>query len=725
MSALDLLAWLDEDEAELVLLTTFGFDPMFFERRVLPSKALSRARRILVFMDSNEWGKVLASREPIRALNQRYLVVPVTGRSGVFHPKIGILLSEQRVRAYCGSTNLTRAGFTFNIELINCVSADVSQVSPPAAQPLVRSAFELFQHIADGASGNGAELARQWLHEARISWRFGEPAGEVDRSVELLHTADHGLLDQCLDRIGETTEEILIVSPFWDSDLRQLTCFREHWPNARIRVVAQSGTSNLDPEQLRRVLPNAHVESPVGGGRVLHAKLVAWRSGTKWSCLVGSANCTDAAWAGRNLEACVFIAEASAMVAQLFVGEVSLQPLALDAFEKGSLTPPERIGSDPRAALSLKTAHLAPSGLLSVSYTIQNSQELDQLAVGIRGPGDTDPAFTTEVARRDDGEAKVQLPDAIVSAAGTTLRASLIAVRNGVREEGLPLWVVQERRLTVERGESDERAQLRRAVETGDGLPELADDVLQRQGVHGLVEFLRNTTIRYVDVSDGHSRARDFAVRVHDPYRDSQIPEWLTRFSPADDSQLKAALIDFAERHERQRLRRHAKAGNINGLENYLDIVRAVVRLLFIWYRRGRFPAARLIGQFCRLVEISCSGVDERDDKCPGMLATLSRNLRGDRALLQRRLDELGFLGAVDGVLWLARVARANDGGSGTRPGTLLQGWEQRMRLAVKEARLTPFDAGSTLVFLDRLGVTSEEELATWKVELAARTRLV
>ncbi len=723
MSALDLIEWLDQDDADFVLLTTFGFDPVFFERRLLRTKALARARRILVLMDANEWGKLVASQEPIRALNQRYLVVPVARRHGVFHPKVGLFLSEQQVRFYCGSTNLTRAGFTFNIELISSLLAVVDEASPPAAQRLVRDAFSLFEQISRDSEGNGAELARRWLEEARVAWGFNDRFDPEDSTVELIHTMDRGLWEKVQKTIVEHVDEILIVSPFWDADLRLLKEFRRTWPDAQIRLVAQTRTSNLDPVGLREIVPSALVESPSGGGRVLHAKLVAWRSQDRWACLVGSANFTDAAWSGRNVEACLLVNDATTMVEQLFGEEVALDRLTLDAFEQGSLAPPEKSVSAPQSNLMLKTAHLSPSGLLSLSYTVESSGALDQLAIGIRGLGDSDPAFTDVVPRCDVGNAKVQLPESIACASGTALRASLIAHRNGVREEGPAIWVVQERRLTVDRGESDESAKLRRVAETGEGLPELGDEVLERQGVHGLIEFLRNTTIRYIDTSDNRSGSRDFAVRVRDPFRESQIPVWLAQLSPADDSQLKGALTEFAERHERQRLRRHAKAGNINGLENYLDILRAVTRLLFLWYRRGRYPAAQLIDYFCRMVELSTAGVNERKDKCPGLLTTLSKNLRADRALLQRRLDELGLLEAVDGILWLARVARAQVDTSGVSRGRLLLDWDRRIQQAIRDAKLSAPEAQRTLSFLERLSVVPNEELSEWGSEILACVR--
>jgi hypothetical protein len=721
MSSLDLMQWLDQDEAELVLLTTFGFDPVFFERRVLRSKAISRARRILVLMDANEWGKVVRSQEPIRSLNQRYLVVPVARGSGVFHPKVGLLLSDKQSRVYCGSTNLTRAGFTLNIELVNSLSATVNESSPPAAQPLILQAFQFFERVVKDADGNGSDLARHWLHEARFNWGFNATPTAAAAGVELIHTMDRNLWEQVQAKVSSEVGELLIVSPFWDKDLHVLKEFRRAWPLARVRIVAQTRTSNLDPFELRNLDPKLVVESPAGGGRVLHAKLVAWRSGTKWSCLVGSANFTDAAWSGRNVEACIFVSDATAAVEHLFGDEVTLELVALDAFEKGSLQPPEQ-SLAVRSPLTLRTAQLSPSGMLTVSYGVDSSADFDQLALGIRGPGDADPAFTAAIPRRDQGDAILQLPESIVNLVGSTLRASLIAHRDGFRTESPALWVVQERRLTVERGESDERAQWRRVAETGEGLPEFADEVFQRQGVHGLVELLRNTTIRYVDSSEHGAGIRGFAVRVHDPYRDSQIPGWLAQLSPADDSQLKAALIEFADRHERQRLRRHAKAGNINGLENYLDILRAITRMLFIWYRRGRFPATRLVGQLCRLIEISTTGVDERDDKCPGYLVTLSKNLRADRALFQRRVTELGLLETVQGVLWLARVARAQDAAKGTSRASLLQMWEQRLRTAIHETRLHPLDPQATVSFLSRLNVAEEDELRTWSQEILART---
>src|SRR5262245_34710570 len=50
---------------------------------------------------------------------------------------------------------------------------------------------------------------------------------------------------------------------------------------------------------------------------------------------------------------------------------------------------------------------------------------------------------------------------------------------------------------------------------------------------------------------------------------------------------LAEAIRDFVERHEHRRLRKHAGRGNVNGMENFLDIFTTLVRLLYVYYLRS------------------------------------------------------------------------------------------------------------------------------------------
>lgn len=159
-SAIDVF---EKRSADFAAMTTFGFDPVYFERRLLRSKALEGASRILVFMDAAEWCKLLERREPARHLNNRYLVVPVAMGTGVFHPKVVLLLGSDGVTVACNSANLTKAGFSHNLELLN---AGHSTFDKPEAV-VIKVAEKILDLLKDACS-------RSWSRgPARIAKRSG------------------------------------------------------------------------------------------------------------------------------------------------------------------------------------------------------------------------------------------------------------------------------------------------------------------------------------------------------------------------------------------------------------------------------------------------------------------------------------------------------------------------------------------------------------------------
>lgn len=51
----------------------------------------------------------------------------------------------------------------------------------------------------------------------------------------------------------------------------------------------------------------------------------------------------------------------------------------------------------------------------------------------------------------------------------------------------------------------------------------------------------------------------------------------------ADD--LEEAILDFVDQHDKYKLRKHAESGNINGMDNFFDILTTLIRLLYIDYK--------------------------------------------------------------------------------------------------------------------------------------------
>lgn len=166
MKPLDFSSWFDGEEARIALLSSFEFEPLHFESRLLRSSALSGARRIIVFVDADQFQKTLSERPPARSLNQRYLVVPVKRRGGVFHPKLGLILSPASARVFCGSNNLTQAGSTHNIELLNSLVVTTEGEEPDLEHlPVVIEALHFFRACLPFGEPQAARLAKAWLDE--------------------------------------------------------------------------------------------------------------------------------------------------------------------------------------------------------------------------------------------------------------------------------------------------------------------------------------------------------------------------------------------------------------------------------------------------------------------------------------------------------------------------------------------------------------------------------
>jgi hypothetical protein len=129
--------------------------------------------------------------------------------------------------------------------------------------------------------------------------------------------------------------------------------------------------------------------------------------------------------------------------------------------------------------------------------------------------------------------------------------------------------------------------------------------------------------------------------------------------STAQGETLVEAIYDFADRHEHKRLRRHADRGNINGIDNFLDILVAVVRLLFIYHVRGIVPKSQVVGRLCKYIRIATDGIHEATDNCNGFLSTASQNLDQDKTLIKNVVSDTRFLEHLWAVLRIAQLARS------------------------------------------------------------------
>lgn len=740
----------DADPAELALLSSFNFDADFFERRLMRSSSLAKARRIAVFMDHGQWQQLTRADVLARWLNQRYLVVPIRRPNGVFHPKLNLLISDKGCRISCGSGNLTRSGCTQNLELINSVSFDTANESKNDLHPLVHSALRFFTAACKEAEGEAGEIAAEWISDIKKECRWLDnedalPPGLGPLPVNLFHNYDGplwGRLAEALD--DDPPKKFFVISPYYDPNAEMIRRIQKKWPKCKLEIVAQQGTSNLPISAIKRLRLNPSLFDVHNSSRRLHAKLLAWETRNGTGCLTGSANFTSAALDGRNAEACLYLSNADAAVDALFDSTLRKKKVSISSFEPGAEQEPEP--TDEQPVLSLDSAVLSNDTRLRIVFSHNLDPAPIELSLNLRCASESHARVSKRVSAKATDKSEINIPENVFADMRGALLASLVAQTGDLRVESAAVWVILEDKLTHEPSDGSGGGSENKIRDSGDGLPEYLDEIGQRGGVSAIVEYLNHLNIRFFDGTKGLRRGRHFRLRRSDPFHPDVLPEWWEKgIQQADD--LEEAIYEFAKRHENTRLRKHAERGNVNGIDNFLDIFTAIIRLMYVYYRRQRptkkqpgdrsyviasdqdsesriVKKGRLIGQIVKCVQIATLGFEDSNDSSEGYLDWLAYNLRGDPELLREVCEEANFAGHVRAAFLIAQVLRFDPdekalyGPPAKKPTDCLATWSEPMYEAFDLAGLEYPTKKNVADALDQYRMFTEDEIAKLTAEL-------
>lgn len=433
-----------------------------------------------------------------------------------------------------------------------------------------------------------------------------------------------------------------MLSPFFDKDNGFLRRLRAVAPRASVNFVVQDGTSVLDAIGAKAIVPQLSLfDLNSEGRRRLHAKAMVWRSGRRWSMLVGSANWTLAAFHGANAEAVLYLPDCDEWRSRLFGDGLKAEPIEPTEFKSGLFVAPEDEVCDTVHRLRVRSAELVQQQFeLEIDWP--RGVTVEEAALDIWVGLDLDPRASVPVrAKGSSGTARA--PDGLD--VGPGVRVGLRATTDADVLISPTVWVVRRDPLEREIGSGGTSSRQRQIRETGEGLEAFLDELANTAGPAAVIESLRSLSLWY---DDGNSRVGGiggvFRIKIRDPFRGDGIPEWwMDLGTQAED--LRGALMDFVERHEKHRLLKHARQGNINGLENFLDIMSCLVRLLHRYHRRDQrvIPRGTIISRFCAFAEIATAGVEAKGVTGPGYLESLVNNLRADKKRLVSRRQEREF----------------------------------------------------------------------------------
>lgn len=287
--------FLREPGYPLALLTTYSFDPYFFERFVLPDLWAGSSNSILVLVDQSELRNALNSHlGDLRHLGRRYFLQPVEWR-GAFHPKIFLRLGDEGGLAWVGSNNLTRGGWGGNSELGSAWSLDRDGLDGCGWLT------GLISYLHSTTTG----LAKDLVYKARrLPWLEDIP-GESRHDV--LISLEEPIGVQVVRRwAGRRFTNLKVLTGSTDRDAGFLRWASETFGLEDIDICLTPECASLETQALGSLGPKVRLVPPLGQ-KLMHAKCYWFNGPDGPGALWGSANCSRSAWLipGQNLEAMV------------------------------------------------------------------------------------------------------------------------------------------------------------------------------------------------------------------------------------------------------------------------------------------------------------------------------------------------------------------------------------------------------------------------------------
>jgi len=288
------------------IVTTYSVDPAFYDMYIERRLRMHGVKNNILMADARMLKMALnAFPEAFTAAGVRYAVVPV-GVVGAFHPKVHLRLGENKARLVIGSANATAAGWGKNQEVVTRLNwswrAD-DKDDNAAMGPLVAKAYAYLARWLRKSPGEAIRYKLQMI-ERQSPW-----LGDLDPSTAPVALSDGSAVDLLCESGGdapsmlkqfsdlaaqEEVRRLIVVSPYWDVDLRG---FRD------LRTALGTPTSIVALNPRRNAFPVKALLSgdalkfvaidDTASAKFLHAKIFIAQTRKADHVLFGSANCSD------------------------------------------------------------------------------------------------------------------------------------------------------------------------------------------------------------------------------------------------------------------------------------------------------------------------------------------------------------------------------------------------------------------------------------------------
>jgi hypothetical protein len=272
----------------VTIFLTYSFDALFFERIALDDLSMGGTRRVLILADAGEIAESMKRCiGQVFFLGRKYTLAEANS-SNIFHPKMIVRLSSEGGRVWIGSGNLTYTGWGGNHELATTWSVGPGTDDAGSWLP------DILRSVGTVTSSESFRTQIEIVRSS-IPW-LGMPETVSTQSPVLLGMPNSPLAPQLARRWeGRRFTTVKIYTGSTDVEGAFLLWAHKTFGVEKATVCLTPPFASFDAKQLAKLpLEVRFVER--NPERRVHAKLY-WFSGPDGdAALMGSANCSAAAW---------------------------------------------------------------------------------------------------------------------------------------------------------------------------------------------------------------------------------------------------------------------------------------------------------------------------------------------------------------------------------------------------------------------------------------------
>lgn len=333
------------------LLTTYSFDPIYFEAVYLSTLRKLGITNVVVLMDASMYDQLLSDSnyQCHRVSQYNYTLVRKENfHSGVFHPKVVLLFGEEEGSLIVGSGNLTYSGLANNDEVWNAFHVYGNN---SIHYPLF---YQAWKYLSQSANQTSSLVSRQidWMLE-QSPWLRQETTDSTvllssgEECALLYNTAESTILDKLLLSIGDKRiVSIKVIAPFYDAEGDALSALKKQLAPKEMQCILdlerQSAPYSLLKTDTSTVFCKADSSNP------LHAKIFELQAEDETWLLCGSANAGNMALGtghyAFNDEVCILL---HCNTQRNYIAELGLKYIALTQEERKSIVKPKQIEKEP------------------------------------------------------------------------------------------------------------------------------------------------------------------------------------------------------------------------------------------------------------------------------------------------------------------------------------------------------------------------------------------